>query len=151
MTEIRHPRPDLFAAGQPTAEELAGLAAQGVRSVINLRAPDEEMAFDEQAEVERLGLHYACIPVCGPQDLTQENVRRFSEELDAARGRGPVLVHCGTANRVGAMLALDAGFNRGTPPESALALGREAGLASLEPEVERLLARGPQPGKEEGR
>ena len=151
MTEIRRPRPDLYAAGQPSAAELASLAEQGMRSVINLRAPGEETAFDEQAEAERLGLHYACIPVCGPQDLTPENVRRFSQELDAARRRGSVLVHCGTANRVGAMLALDAGFNRGTPPESALALGREAGLASLEPEVERLLTRGPQPGKEEGR
>jgi len=42
-----------------------------------------------------------------------------------------VLVHCGSGNRVGALLALRASLD-GADDEKALALGREGGLSSLE-------------------
>ncbi len=52
--------------------------------------------------------------------------------------RGPVLLHCASGNRVGALLALRARMH-GASPEEALELGNEAGLSSLRSTVETLL------------
>ena len=125
----------LYAAGQPTREDLAMLAGSGVCTVINLRASGEAIGFDESAEAEKLGLGYVCVPVAGANDLTRCKVDEFGRALDAARKRGAVLVHCATSNRVGAMVALDEALNRGRPLAAALERGRAAGLVSLEPAV----------------
>lgn len=125
----------LYAAGQPTPADLARLAREGVRTVINLRAPEEPVDYDEAAEVARLGLAYATLPIGGAADLDRERVRRFGALLDGARRDGGVLIHCASSNRVGAMVALDEMLNRGTPLASALERGRSAGLKTLEPAV----------------
>ncbi len=143
MTEIRPFAPDLYSGGQPSPEQLERLAREGVRTVINLRAPGEPDQYDERAEAERHGLHYVSIPVAGAQDLTPENVHRFSDELAQARLQGPLLIHCASANRVGAMVALEQGWHQGAGAISALELGRAAGLTGLEPVVSDLLLRGP--------
>jgi uncharacterized protein (TIGR01244 family) len=132
--------PGLHAGGQPLPADLAQLAAQGVRTVINLRAPGEPCDYDEAGEASRLGLRYVCIPVTPPDGITAAIVSRFSRELDEARRHGATLVHCASANRVGAMFALDQGLTRGASRQDALTLGRGAGLTTLEPLVERLLA-----------
>ncbi|SFN04266.1 fused DSP-PTPase phosphatase/NAD kinase-like protein [Dokdonella immobilis] len=124
-----------YAGGQPTPAQLAGLARAGVRTVINLRAPDEPVEYDEAAEAARLGLHYVPLPITGAADLDRERVRQFGRALDEARRAGGVLIHCASANRVGAIVALDEVFNRGCPLHSALERGREAGLKALEPAV----------------
>lgn len=143
--------PDLYASGQPSPEDLAQLCAQGVRTVINLRAPSEPVEFDEAREATRLGLRYVALPVAGPQDVTPETVARFSHELDQARGHGATLVHCASANRVGALVALDQGLTRGFPSEQALSMGRAAGLTTLEPLVASMLGQrltsDPQPSR----
>ncbi|WP_133479995.1 fused DSP-PTPase phosphatase/NAD kinase-like protein [Cognatilysobacter segetis] len=130
-----------YAAGQPTPVQLSQLAAAGVRTVINLRAPSEPAGYDEGDEVARLGLRYWTLPISGPVDLDRERVRRFGELLDDARREGGVLIHCATSNRVGAMVALDAALNRGRALGDALELGRAAGLATLEPAVVDLVTR----------
>lgn len=127
-----------FAAGQPSREHLADLAKQGVKSVINLRGPDEVADFDECAEVERLGMDYHALPITGAPDLDAERIRRFGELLDQARAKGGVLIHCASANRAGAMVALDEMLNRGTNRNEALERGRAAGLVGLEPAVVEL-------------
>lgn len=129
---------DLYAGGQPTAEDLSGFAAQGVRTVISLRAPAETVDFDEAQEAQRLGLRYLQIPITGAADLDRSHVVQFGRALDTARAEGGVLIHCGSSNRVGAMIALDAALNRGQSLHAALARGRAAGLASLEPAVVQL-------------
>lgn len=130
----------LYASGQPAPDDLAQLVAAGVQTVINLRAASEPAEYDEAREVERLGLRYVTIPVAGALDLTSDTVARFSQELEQARIHGGVLLHCASGNRVGAMIALDAGLTRREPAEQALSLGRAAGLTSLEAVVARLLA-----------
>lgn len=140
MTEFRRPLDDVYAAGQPAPGELASLARDGVRTVINLRAANEPVDYDEEHEVQRLGMRYVAVPVAGAEDLTQATVQRFSTELEQARRLGSVLVHCASANRVGALLALDRGLTRGAPDDEALALGRAAGLDSLEPVVTQMLS-----------
>ncbi len=131
--------PGLYAGGQPSPDDLAGFATQGVRTVINLRAPGEPVEYDERCEAERLGLRYVSLPISGPEDVTVDNVDRFSRMLEEARRHGGTLVHCASSNRVGAMVALDLGITKGSSCNTALAMGRAAGLATLEPHVESLL------------
>lgn len=143
MTQIRPFARDRYSSGQPNPEQLGRLAREGIRTVINLRAPGEPDQYDEQAEAEHHGLRYVAIPVAGAQDLTPETVQRFSHELAQAQLAGPVLIHCASANRVGALVALEQGWHQGAEPDAALKLGRVAGLTGLEPVVSELLARRP--------
>lgn len=131
--------PGLYSSGQPTPGDLAAFADAGVRTVINLRAPSEVAGFDEEREVSRLGLRYVAMPIAGPQALTPETTARFSKALERARLEGGVLVHCASGNRVGALVALDRGLTHRAPLAEALALGRAAGLVSLEERVIELL------------
>lgn len=140
MTDIRRPLPGVFAAGQPSPTELASLAAEGVRTIINLRAPNEQVEFDEAREAKSLGLRYVSIPISGPDDVSAQTAARFSRELEEAQRAGDVLVHCASANRVGAMLALDQVLSRDKPVADALDVGRAAGLTTLEPKVTEILA-----------
>ena len=128
-----------FAHGQPTLAQVAALAEEGVRTVINLRAPEEPVDFEEAAEVAALGLHYIALPIAGAADLDAARVRQFGTALDEARRQGGVLIHCASGNRVGALVALDEAFNRGASLQDALAQGRAAGLTVLEPVVTALI------------
>lgn len=139
MTHILPVFDHICSAGQPTEAELAALAHKGVRTIINLRHPSEVSGFDEADVVAAMGMRYVGIPVAGAQDLTPETIARFSGELEDARSRGPVLVHCGSANRVGAVIALEQAWVQRQNSDIALALGRAAGLAGLEPAVMELL------------
>ncbi|MBO9716771.1 MAG: hypothetical protein J7507_08140 [Pseudoxanthomonas sp.] len=133
--------PGRYAGGQPTADQLAAFAREGVRTVINLRGPAEAVDYDEAVEAARLGLHYVAVPVTGAADLDRERVRVFGRALDQARGDGAVLVHCASSNRAGAMVALDHLFNRGGSLAGALELGRAAGLKDLDQAVVALAGR----------
>lgn len=139
MNHIRTVFDDVYSGGQPTEAELAALARKGVRTIINLRHPSEATEFKEADAVAALGMRYAGIPVTGAQDLTAETITRFSRELEDARSRGPVLVHCGSANRVGAVIALEQAWVQRKGHAAALAAGAAAGLAGLEPAVRELL------------
>jgi len=52
----------------------------------------------------------------------------------------PVLVHCMSGNRVGALFALRAFWLQGMSAVEALAVGRRYGLTKLEPLVVQILA-----------
>jgi uncharacterized protein (TIGR01244 family) len=108
--------------------------------VIDLRSLEENRGFDEAATVEGLGMSYISLPVSGAGDVSYQNARALDGIL--ANIDGPVLVHCASSNRVGALLALRAKLN-GADDEDALALGADAGLASLRPVVENVLATSP--------
>lgn len=139
MTDILRPVPGILAAAQPSPAQLASLAAEGVRTIINLREPNEQVEFDEAGEARSLGLRYVSMPIAGPQDVTPETAARFSRELEDARSTGDVLVHCASANRAGAMLALDQGLKHNKPVAEALAIGRAGGLTTLEAKVAEIL------------
>lgn len=133
-----HGAPGYASGGQPTEAQLAAAARNGLQQIINLRSASEDTGFDEAGAAARLGLRYAVLGIAGPQDLTIENVRRFDALLAQSQGV-PTLVHCGSGNRVGAMIALRAGWLQGAPTSEALATGRCWGLTKLEPVVSQLL------------
>ncbi|HEY5623113.1 MAG TPA: sulfur transferase domain-containing protein [Gammaproteobacteria bacterium] len=131
------PRENLTTSGQPTAESLRSLADSGYTTIIDLRRPEEDRGIDERAAVEGLGMSYISLPIDGANGVTFENadaINRILAEID-----GPALVHCGSGNRAGAVLALAESLN-GADDQAALQFGREAGLTSLEPVVAERLA-----------
>ncbi len=133
---IRHPEPELYAAGQPAAEQWSGIAASGVTTVINLRPESEQPGRDERSEVDAAGMRYVALPVAGADDISAANADALMQALRQADG--PVLVHCASGNRVGALLALGAA-RAGMPVEEAIAYGRSAGLGSAEAVVRKRL------------
>jgi len=139
IPNARTPLAGVLSGGQPTPEQIAEAATGGFHTVINLRGPDEPGYEWEQAAVERAGMRYVHIPVARATDLTRENVERLDAALRSAIDAGPVLLHCASGNRIGAMLALREAWLRGTDPAEALRLGRAAGLTKLEPDVRALL------------
>ncbi len=119
----------LVTGGQPTESDLRAAAAAGYAMVITLRAPSEPGFEAERALAEELGLRFENVPVAGADGIAPANAAAVDALL--AEADGPVVLHCGTGNRVGAILALRA-FVAGADLESALAVGRDAGLTSLE-------------------
>ena len=139
IPNFRQPRPRLMTGGQPLAEAWRELARAGVRTVINLRPHAEMGGRDEAAEVSAAGLTYINVPVDGPTTLGASQVDALWQALGEAQGA--VLVHCGSANRCGALLALAEARHGGKPAADAIAFGRDAGMTALEPVVRQLLGR----------
>ncbi|MEO8467158.1 MAG: sulfur transferase domain-containing protein [Gammaproteobacteria bacterium] len=131
--------PGITTAGQPSADQLAAAAKSGIKTVIDLRGLVEDRGLDERATVEKLGMSYVTLPVEGGNGVTYANATALDKLL--ATAKGPVLVHCATGNRAGALLALRDKLN-GADNESALALGVASGLTGLKPVVEKKLAQG---------
>ncbi len=127
------------SAGQPDEAALEVFADAGYATVIDLRGTGEDRGFDEAAVVEDLGLHYVTLPIGDKDAISFDNARKLDELLE--QYPGPVLVHCGSGNRVGALLALRASLD-GADDEKALTLGREGGLTGLESVVRERLAEG---------
>lgn len=124
-------RPDanLLTGGQPSRACLKAARDAGYHSVVNLRSPGEFDEFDEAQAVRELGMDYVCIPIAGPPDLTPAAAEALDEVL-AKAGDRPVLVHCASGNRVGALFALRAGLKQGMDVDDALSCGDSSGLAS---------------------
>ncbi|GAC1505753.1 MAG: sulfur transferase domain-containing protein [Steroidobacteraceae bacterium] len=135
--------PSIYTGGQPSESEFKDLAAAGFRRVIDLRPSTEERGFDEASEAARQKLDYVRLPIAGEADLTLAHVKQL-DSLLAEPGNRMTLVHCGSSNRVGALLALRAAWLKGATLENALTAGRCAGLTGLESAVRRAISN-PEP------
>ena len=94
---------DVINASQPNETQLRDLAAQGIKTVVNIRAP-QEMAqvksttgFDEEAVAKSLGLEYINIPMPGAAAFNPANLALIGDAINNAKGK--VLFHCTTASR----------------------------------------------------
>lgn len=92
---------DIYLASQPSAGDLAEAKTLGVKTVVNLRPDAETKDFNEANAVRAAGLAYVHIPFAGADDLTDAIFDRTREALKTADR--PLLVHCASANRVGAV------------------------------------------------
>ena len=90
----------LTTRGQVHLGEIAELAAQGCRMLINNRpddeAPDQPSSDELQAEAQRHGMGYRHIPVV-PGQATDADSRAFAEAV--AEADGPVVAFCRTGAR----------------------------------------------------
>ena len=126
----------ITSSGQPDEAALEVYAKSGYTAVIDIRTAKESRGMDEQAVVESLGMDYVLMPIRGSDGITFENAEALDKLIESYDG--PVLVHCGSANRVGALLALSKS-REGLDDEQALEYGREAGMTRLEGAVRKAL------------
>lgn len=127
------PSPGVISAGRLGQEDIGRLQAAGIQHVIDLTPDDETPHFDEAKAIRSAGIDYSNLPIRGAEDLTRENVIAFDQLL--LNAQRPVLVHCASGNRVGAMAALRAAWIESKSAEDAIAIGKAWGLKGLEPQV----------------
>ena len=132
---------DIFLAGQPSAEDFAEFKKRGVKSVLNVRTK-EEMDFDESKTIKNLGLEYHHIPVAGHDALTDENFEKIRKLLNTKEER-PLLFHCASANRVGAVWLAHRVLDGGLTYDDALAEAKTVGQknAALEAKAKDYIAK----------
>lgn len=99
------------------------LVATGFKTVIDLRTANEGTA-DEKALVERAGMTYFNVPMT-VAGISEEQLAAFTQAIESAQI--PILIHCGSGNRAGAMWA-SYQIKKGMDPETALEAGRKAGM-----------------------
>ena len=78
--------------------------------------------------------------MAGPADITVDKAKALATAMAEYSPGHPVLLHCASGNRVGALMAMKARFVDGKSPAEALAEGRGSGLKALEPLVMQLIA-----------
>ena len=126
------PAPFIGTGGQLADGAMAELKGMGFKTVVSLLNPREGLEAEREAAHEA-GLNFYSISVSSKAP-TEEQVREFAG-IVSATGNYPILVHCASSNRVGAMWALYR-HQMGVPAEIALEEGKAAGLkTSREPAV----------------
>jgi uncharacterized protein (TIGR01244 family) len=127
----------ITSAGQPDEKALKVFADSGYSVVIDMRGPDEDRGMDDfEGAVEASGMQYLAFPVVGADAISFETAEKLDELLQGIDG--PVLMHCGSGNRVGAVLALRQSLN-GAADEESIEFGKDAGMTRLEPRVREVL------------
>lgn len=97
----------------PGADQLKRAADEGFRSVVNMRTASEKQDVTPEEERERAeaaGLAYLHHPVEG-EKLSEDLVDGFRDKAEALPG--PVLVHCASGKRSGAMVMMHRGVEQG--------------------------------------
>jgi uncharacterized protein (TIGR01244 family) len=113
-------------AGATPPEAVAGIKEMGFASIVNFREEGESGArLEEEADAaDRAGIKYFHMPFRQP---TPEIADRFLEVITAAENQ-PVYIHCGSANRVGAMWLIKRVKVDGWPIEKAVEEAERIGL-----------------------
>lgn len=138
IPNLLHVAPNHYSGGFVSPEALVLVKEAGISHIIDMLPDSEHGGFDEAGAAADLGLYYAHLPVQGGHDLNRDNAQALNRLL-AEAGDAPVLVHCMSGNRVGALFALRAHWVQGLPAPEALKVGRQYGLTKLEPLVVQLL------------
>ena len=119
----------IATGGQPKDSAYSKLAAEGFRAVLNLRTESEGVDLKhEQEEIEKAGLRYISIPFVSsaPKD---DKVDQFIKAVKDNNNQ-PILIHCGSANRVGALWMIYRVVDQGWTEEKALDEAIRIGLTS---------------------
>ena len=130
IANARTPVAGIITAGQPTAAQLERLVRGGVRTIVDLRATSEARGFDEPPTVAAAGGVYHHIPVTG--DVMGGGEFGAVRALLRDAGSRPMLVHCASANRVGAALIPWLVLDEGRSRDDALEVAHGVGLRSDE-------------------
>ena len=130
---------DVLTGGQPTFDQIKKASETGFKTVINLRTDNElPDPAQEKVWVEGSGMKYFHIPVAVTEGFTPQNAKVFAEALSKHENY-PLIVHCKSGERVGAMFALKAFHIDEKEIEEALLIGERAGLIKLAPTVKKIL------------
>ena len=116
-------------AGQPADGAFGKLATNGFRSVLNLRTAAEGVDLErERSLVEAAGMRYVNIPVVSSAPKP-EQVDAFIKAVNDVANQ-PMLIHCASANRVGAFWMIYRAVEQSWPEDKALEEATRIGLSS---------------------
>lgn len=119
----------IATGGQPTDTAFTKLAANGYRAVLNLRTASEGIDLQHERETaEKAGLRYVNIPIVSSAPKP-EQVDEFIKAVKDPSNH-PMLIHCGSANRVGAFWMIYRVVEQGWPEEKAVEEASKIGLTS---------------------
>ena len=121
----------LVTGGQPTADQLAALQAAGCEAVVDLRDAMEPRPVNEPAAVQSVGMAYVNIPVSGAT-MTDATLTRVRDAVSNLVGDRNVFMHCGSGNRVGAVLIPYLILDKGMGEEAAIEVAMKVGIRSAE-------------------
>lgn len=116
--------------GQPSREEFAEAKSRGIEVVISLRE-EGEIEWDERAAIKNLGLKFHHFGFRTPDSLTPEILDQ-SLKILAGSKKAPVLLHCASANRVGAVWLAHRVLNDGISIEEASREAKTVGLRNAD-------------------
>ena len=122
------PLPDVATSGQPDAAAWAALARAGYKTENKQQETSEPRGHDEAAEIARAGLRYFLLPV-SHESLGDRQFDALREFLRDSTNR-PALVHCQSANRVGALMLPYLRLDEHVPLDEARRLADIIGLRS---------------------
>lgn len=120
--------PGLSAAGGLDAEDIAALAASGVRTIVNNRPDGEDPGQLTAAEANRLaaahGIAYHHIPVTAAS-LSRGDVDAFAAVL--AEAAEPIVAHCRSGTRSTLLWAL-VKLREGADPQALISQAAAHGI-----------------------
>ena len=142
-----HTLNDVFLASQPGPQGFRDAKEAGIKTVVDLRLTEENRDFDEPALLAELGLTYHYLGFKTPDSLTDEVFDEVRALLNDPK-KSPVMVHCASANRVGAVWLAHRVLDGGVAWEEALAEAKTVGLGSqaYEAKAQDYVARAKQDG-----
>ena len=120
--------PTIACGGATEPWAMTALAAEGFKTVINVRLASEPGVADEEAVVTRAGMTYIHVPM-DSMAPTVASANHFLEVI-ADPSIQPVYIHCASANRVGALWAIKRVVQDGWTREHAIEEGQAIGLKS---------------------
>lgn len=120
-----HKCDSLFLAGQFTEADIAKLKEAKIKKVITLRT-EGEVNWNEAMALKKAGIELVKIPFRQPESLTDEVFTKVREAL--ADQENPVLMHCGSANRVGGVWLPYRVLDEGIELEQAIKEAKTVGL-----------------------
>jgi uncharacterized protein (TIGR01244 family) len=130
----------ITVGGQPSEDELKQLAADGFKTIVNLRTKNEEglrLSPDAEGEqVRELGMEYVHFPVSRDQ-MSPELEDEFRQRLPSFTP--PVFVHCGSGKRAGAFVVMDKAIKEGWSGEDTLRQAEEMGFECKVPEIKEFV------------
>ncbi len=113
----------LATAGSLDENDVKTAKKAGFKTIIDLRTAKEGTA-KEKFQVENTGMNYVNIEIT-TEGISSDQLDDFSQQLEKADK--PVLLHCASAGRVGAMMTLYY-IKNGMDKEMAFELGRAANM-----------------------
>lgn len=120
---------DVYLGGQPSEAALGALKDAGVRHVVCLRTEGEDAGFDEQQIVQNHDMRFHN-PAFGSADELTDPVFLRLRDLLSNKSNRPLLLHCASGNRVGAVWLAHRVLDDGVEYQQALDEAKKIGLKS---------------------
>jgi uncharacterized protein (TIGR01244 family) len=122
--------PNIATSGALDSNAIQELVKHDFRTIIDLRT-EQEGTNNEKLAVKKTDMEYFNIPVTR-EGIDESQLAAFKAIL--AQATSPILLHCSTGNRAGAMWVVYR-LSEGMPADRAFKEGRDAGMNEAMTEI----------------